>query len=349
MADQYGGHLDSWAFLSPNENYKQWVRPDGQLEIVVQKNPDGRWSLSTIAGALLAEMTGSSSANEAQNSAAVPDRGLQPTLDIPELATMAEPTATPTPEPTSIPEPVATPTPEPKAAPVMVADCPTDDSGKHKDTISFKGFYLGMPLGCAVKLINEKYSKEFGKIEVKRGQPEFREALMAGLMEIGSSVPTVGGNLNSQIGEAMATEQAKESAFAPSLHKPTLQKTVYTVVVGGNSATETAMLPVNLGGTSVIEADENQRVIAFNFPTKIVDALFNTDGINAQDFAQKFVDSYFPGFSEMTPFTRENSLISGRIDSGLEYTGKNGVYVQIDTNKNLIIESVPSSKDTKFD
>jgi hypothetical protein len=83
VADQYGGHLDSWTFLSPNENYKQWVRPDKQLEIVVQKEQDGRWSLSTIAGPILAEFTGSSSANVAQNSAPAPDT----TVKVPEEPT----------------------------------------------------------------------------------------------------------------------------------------------------------------------------------------------------------------------------------------------------------------------
>ena len=356
VADQYGGHLDSWVFLSPNENYKQWVRPDGQLQIVVQKEPDGRWSLSTIAGAMLAEVTGSSSANVAQKSAPAPDRGLQPTVDTPELITMAEATATPHRNQPSTPtlEPTATEPatlaegiksleeqmvgqleqPEgPKGAPVAV-DCPADDDGKANAPIIVKGFYLGMPLGCAVKLINEKYSAAFGKIEVKRGHPEFREIDMAGLMELGASQPTIGGDLSSRIGEAEAVEQAKERAFAPNLHKATFRKTAYTIVRKGNS---------------LIEADDHQKVIAFNFPAKIVDALFNTDGINAQDFAKKFLDSYLPNFSEMNPFVRENSLMPGRMDNGLEYTGDNGIHIQIDTNKNVIIESVPSSKDTKFD
>ena len=59
--------------------------------------------------------------------------------------------------------------------------------------------------------------------------------------------------------------------------------------------------------------------------------------------------AYLPNFSSMNPFTRENSLVRGRIDNGLEYTGDNGIYVQIDVGKNLIIESIASSKDMKFD
>jgi len=135
VADQYGGPLDLWAFLSPNENYKQWVRPDGQLQIVVQKESDGRWSLCTIAGTMLAEIKGSGSANVAQNSAPVPDKGLQPTLDTPELATMAKPTTTPTPEPTSTPDAykgsgktVTEQTSEATPLPVKPREVPSDGS-----------------------------------------------------------------------------------------------------------------------------------------------------------------------------------------------------------------------------
>jgi hypothetical protein len=49
----------------------------------------------------------------------------------------------------------------------LVMDCPAgEDEAVKSDTLRFKGFSLGMPLGCVVKLIKEKYSSVFGETKV---------------------------------------------------------------------------------------------------------------------------------------------------------------------------------------
>jgi hypothetical protein len=100
-------------------------------------------------------------------------------VDLPTATPESTLTPTPTPVPTATPavhqenviifnQPKPSPTPTP-----IVMDCPTGaDESVKSDTLHFKGFYLGMPLGCAAKLINEKYNAVFKEIEFKTLPPK---------------------------------------------------------------------------------------------------------------------------------------------------------------------------------
>lgn len=55
VANQYGGHLDSWTFYSPKPTVKKWLRPDQQLLILVERESDGGWYIATMSGSILAQ------------------------------------------------------------------------------------------------------------------------------------------------------------------------------------------------------------------------------------------------------------------------------------------------------
>jgi hypothetical protein len=119
--------------------------------------------------------------------------------------------------------------------------------------------------------------------------------------------------------------------------RKTKQQVAYVIVAKGGS-----LLPA-----PVIEADAQKRVIAFHFSNIIVDGLFNSADLKVQDFAQQFANSY--NIPEMSYFMRERPLEAGQYDQGWEYTSPKGFYIKIDENKGLVVESVPSSTERKFD
>jgi hypothetical protein len=208
---------------------------------------------------------------------------------------------------TSTPESTPAPTPTPVAM-----DCPNDDS-KDKAPFVFKGFYLGMPLGCAVKLINEKYSDVFGQVAIKG---------------IDQDVGVGFGPMSYRQMLAMAGRKNAE-------------KVAYLIVAGKGS----------LGPNPVIEADAQKKVIGFRFTSNINDALFNSKELDAKTFALEFGKAYhcttFGVAVVMEPFRTEDSL--GQVRQGWKYDGYDGVHIEITTDKGLEIESVPSSSERKFD
>jgi uncharacterized protein YecT (DUF1311 family) len=205
-----------------------------------------------------------------------------------------------------------TPTPESSPTPIsVVMDCAAgEDESAKSDTLHFKDFYLGMPLGCAAKLISEKYSAAFGEIKIED-----------------SSAKSALGMSND---EFMALAELAGA-------RKTKQKVAYVIVAKGGS-----LLPA-----PVIEADAQKKVIAFHFSGVLVDGLFNTSDMKVQDFAQQFANSY--NIPEMNYFMRERPLEAGHYDQGWEYTSPKGFYVKIDENKGLVVESVPASSERKFD
>jgi len=219
--------------------------------------------------------------------------------------------------PGSTPISTRAPTPAP-----IVMDCPEDTEVRRNSPIVFKDFYLGMPIGCAAKLIREKYSAVFGDINIKNPNAEI------------SNLPE---NERKNLDAAAAILGVDPSTLVTgSLKKSQQQRAVYALYAFKA-----------LSFTPVIEADAQKRVTAFHFPGMLVDSLFNTSDMKAEDFAQKFAESY--GIPHMEPFIIEQPLVSGQYKTGWEYTGDKGYYVKIDENKGLAVESVPSSVERKFD
>lgn len=87
-------------------------------------------------------------------------------------------------------------------------------------------------------------------------------------------------------------------------------------------------------------ADKSGKVIMITFGGDLLDALFNVKGIPMEDFVQTFVNSY--PIPTMEGFY-ENGM------SGWQYVSPYGWKVQIDAQRALMMKTVPSKKEMKFD
>jgi hypothetical protein len=97
---------------------------------------------------------------------------------------------------------------------------------------------------------------------------------------------------------------------------------------------------------AVVEADSQKKVIAFRFPSEVVDKLFNSGDMPARDFAKQFLHSY--NLPELKPSSFPVRVGAEKI-GGWEYTSPKGFRVRISVNKDLTVEAVPSSGERKFD
>jgi hypothetical protein len=74
----------------------------------------------------------------------------------------------------------------------------------------------------------------------------------------------------------------------------------------------------------------------FRLPSLVVNKLFNSEDMSAEDFATQFLRSYnLPEFKESRP--------------GWECTSLKGFRVRISRDKSMTVEAIPSSKERKFD
>ena len=94
----------------------------------------------------------------------------------------------------------------------------------------------------------------------------------------------------------------------------------------------------------IVTSDIKNRVTTMLLPEDIVDKLFNTTGLPAEDFAKKFVESYH--ISKMEPFSEmmNNSLVTG-----WRFISPEGFSLIITTQKTILLKEIAKSSETKFD
>ena len=90
----------------------------------------------------------------------------------------------------------------------------------------------------------------------------------------------------------------------------------------------------------VLVADAYKRVVTIQLTPMIVDFLYNTAGINGEEFAQKFVDSY--KIAKMSPFVKDGI-------QGWTYASPEGYKISVTVNKIILLEKVASESEMKFD
>jgi hypothetical protein len=90
----------------------------------------------------------------------------------------------------------------------------------------------------------------------------------------------------------------------------------------------------------IFVADKNRQVTTIIFTSDLVDKLFNTAGIQADAFAQKFADAY--KIPNMDVFNEGSN-------NGWQYISKDGFKVQILDNKVIMIKKIAAENEMKFD
>jgi hypothetical protein len=89
-----------------------------------------------------------------------------------------------------------------------------------------------------------------------------------------------------------------------------------------------------------IGADRNRKVIYINFNGRDVNYLFNTEGIEGEDFVREFISSY--RIPNMEPWFLGEA-------SGWHFVSPNGYEVVICGGNALTIKSIPKKTEMKFD
>jgi HEAT repeat protein len=178
-----------------------------------------------------------------------------------------------------------------------------------QETLKVKGFYIGMKLEKAVKLLNEKYKDIILDSD--------------GLFEV---------SYFSHIGQKEPPPEEPLKTEGGSYYFDHIVSYKNTVAYRGNVS------------DPLIKADESGKVILIKFPSSVVDKLFNVADMDGKSFAQTFIDNY--SIPKLEPEIKET--IYG-IYSVWAYTSDKGFKVTIDDHKNLLIEKVASAKERKFD
>lgn len=186
----------------------------------------------------------------------------------------------------------------------------------NSETLIVKGFYIGMSIDDAVKLVNGKY----------------KDVLL----------PVGGCEIFGKVGETRLTEKPiniKEYSDGYS---------VYAWNADGSVLHFDHFVPFKNSVCSIekiTEFDASGKVTRIKFTSDEVDKLFNAADMDVQSFAQTFINNY--SIPKLTPFTYYPSLHI--YNDALGYTSDKGFKVIITQDKGLIIEKVPSRKERKFD
>ena len=94
----------------------------------------------------------------------------------------------------------------------------------------------------------------------------------------------------------------------------------------------------------VIRADDYKRVTSIMLSGMVVDTLFNSAGLPAEDFAKKFVESY--NIKLMEPFVEQNGET---FISGWRFISQEGYKLTLTDKKDIILEKIAEQSEMKFD
>lgn len=192
------------------------------------------------------------------------------------------------------------------------------EAERHKrDTLVFKGFYLGMDIQNACGLINHYFNSDFS-IE-KLDQPK------EGLFYVIRKAYTA-----NDWGTGMA-------------------RALY-----GGMLTEIGVIDEKYD--LLIAADKNRKVNVFHFSSKYTDALFNSVDMDVESFAKSFANAYGIPSLEVYQETKktlkvfyQDAIPMDEVIYGYEYTSPKGWKAKVSFDKDVTVKTVPKRKERGFD
>jgi hypothetical protein len=98
------------------------------------------------------------------------------------------------------------------------------------------------------------------------------------------------------------------------------------------------------GNIPIVIADEKKRVTKIVLPKTVVDTLFKTSSLPAEEFAKKFVESYH--IPNMEPC---NEQIGNAEVIGWRYLSPEGYRIIISVDKNIFLDQMAKPSEMKFD
>lgn len=191
------------------------------------------------------------------------------------------------------------------------------------NVLKVKGFYLGMDINEAAELLNTKYADIT------------RKKLQDGTFKPGASV-----------------EQMESGMFRIVINKESkdLIAIYYDMATG---------VPVEGSGCMVsIKAGNDKKVTELYLDGSISDALFNSKDMDCKTFTEEFAKAY--NISNFEPFIKEEKTLQwdGYTNTSAavpvyrnfyKYSSDKGYYIEISEEKNLLIKTIPKSKERGFD
>jgi hypothetical protein len=180
-----------------------------------------------------------------------------------------------------------------------------------KDVFSIHGFYIGMPLTEACGILNDKFKHIFGNFDVTMIDTDY-EALTKR-----TSV------------EPIIVDTSLHKGFDGYLVKYYYLKFQKCFVYENK---------IFAGAGSKFMGDKNGNLIEMYLSGGAVDRIFNVADMNAEDFAEGFVEAY--NLPEM-------EYASGWLDY-LEYTSPDGFKIEIGGYKSIRMKEVPKEKERNF-
>jgi len=190
-----------------------------------------------------------------------------------------------------------------------------------KETLKIKGFYIGMSLDKAVKLLNEKYKDIALNSHVLFGVD-------------------VGDNETLPAEKPVRIEGGTYYFDHDISYKNSVSLENFELV----DPFSTVMNPVKF----FIKADESGKVILIFFSPWVVNKLFNVKDMDGESFAQTFINNY--SIPQLKPEIIESieggdGYLLGQVWT---YTSDKGFKVTIAEDKTLLIKKVASAKERKF-
>jgi|GEM_PF-5035905 len=98
------------------------------------------------------------------------------------------------------------------------------------------------------------------------------------------------------------------------------------------------------GSIPIVLADEKNRVTKIILPKTVVDTLFKTEGLPAEEFAKKFVESYH--IPKMEPFSE---MMGNKLVTGWRFISPEGFRLIISVDKSVLLDEMAKPAEMKFD
>ena len=99
----------------------------------------------------------------------------------------------------------------------------------------------------------------------------------------------------------------------------------------------------------LVKANSDGVVTFIGIPSSLGDKLFNTADLDADSFAQQFIDSY--GVPELKPFYERSDIAINvhNTEQGWEYRSPAGFKLRVHSDKSVELEGTPKESERQFD
>ena len=209
---------------------------------------------------------------------------------------------------------------------------PSSTMASPMSSIKIKGFYIGMSGADAISLINTKYSDtirpryalKIARFPTSHSESRKEELRKYFLFDADFTDDTTNT-------EQTVFEKYGECPRVAESYNSEGRFVEYFVIYN-----QCIISKGKLIGTSAIKLDEHGNVNEINLDPDFVDKEFMASNMDASEFVQQFINSY--NIPEMRVSDDRKSW---------KFTNPEGVMIQIDTHKRIIISKVASSDERK--